>query len=142
MLTVGALSAACGSTTTLPETTATPPLATASVSVQQTGTAPVSILPGSVTYKLDDSGSLVVHLEITSHASTSDTITARASLYNGSGTVIGDAITGGDVSVAPGATVALELNGPPPNGEIVSATFEFTSLPLPGSTSSPSPSPT
>jgi hypothetical protein len=93
----------------------------------------VSIVPGSVSYRLDGSGTLVVHLGVTSNASDKQTITARASLFDSRGSLIGDA-TGGQIGVSPGSTVTLQLNGPKPNGEIASATFEFTALPIPGST--------
>jgi hypothetical protein len=128
-----ALTSACGSTTQLPEAPATPPLTAAAVAVRLTGTAPVAIVPGSITYKLDDSGSLVINLSVKSNAKRPVTMEMRASLYDAAGTIVGDA-TGGQVGVAPGATAVLELNGPRPNGEIVSATFEGTSLPLPGAT--------
>jgi hypothetical protein len=124
---------ACGGTPRLPEAPSTAPLVTDSVSVTQTGTAPVAIVPDSARYRLDDSGSLVVTLEVTSEATAPQTITARASLYDMNGRLIGDA-TGGDVGVDPGQTLSLQLNGPPPMGEIVSARYEFTALPIPGST--------
>jgi hypothetical protein len=124
---------ACGNTPRLPEAASTPPLVTNSVSVTQTGTAPVTIVPDSAQYRLDDSGSLVVTLRVTSEATAPQTITARASLYDTNGKLVGDA-TGGDVGVDPGQTVTLQLDGPPPMGEIVSASYEFTALPIPGST--------
>ncbi len=127
-----ALLAACGSTTRLPEAPQTSPLTSSAVAVKQTGTAAVSILPGSVTYKLDNSGSLIIHLQLTSKAKSAQTIIIRVSLYGPGGALVGDA-AGGQVPVAPGATTDLQLNGPAPNGEIVSATYEVTSLPLPGS---------
>jgi hypothetical protein len=141
VLGLGAVVCACGSAARLPETSETPPLATSSVAVSQTGTAPVTIVPDSVTYRLDDSGSLVVHLRVTSGAPDKQTIEARASLYDGKGALIGDA-TGGQVDVDPGSTVSLQLNGPAPTGEIVSSTFEFTTLPIPTISVGPTPSPT
>ncbi len=125
-----ALTAACGSTTQLPQAPQKPPLTAASVSVKQTGTAPVTIIPGSIAYKLDDSGSLVILLQVTSRAKTAETIMLRASLFGPNGALVGDA-SGGEQGVAPGATVGIQLNGPKPNDEIISATFEATSLPLP-----------
>lgn len=129
-VTVAVLACGCGSTTTLPQAPATHPLTAPAVPVRQTGTAPVSILPGSITYMLDDSGSLVVRMSVKSNASAPVTLTVRGSLYDAAGTITDD-VTGGQVGITSGATAQLELNGPPPSGEIASATYEFTSLPLP-----------
>jgi hypothetical protein len=119
--------AACGETIKLPEAPQTPPLTAAAVSVKQTGNAPVGIVPGSITYRLDDSGSLVVDLQLTSHAKSTQSIMVRASLYGPGGSLVGDA-TGGEVGVTPGATAPIERNGPRPSAQIVSATFEVTAL--------------
>jgi hypothetical protein len=121
---------ACGETIQLPQAAETQPLTAASVAVKQTGNAPVGIVAGSITYRLDDSGSLVIDLQLTSHAKGKQTITIRASLYGTGGSLVGDA-TGGEVGVGPGASTAVELNGPKPNAQIVSATFEVTALAQP-----------
>jgi len=125
---------ACGSTQ-IPEAPATSPLTSGTVGFSQTGNAQAQIQQDSITYRVDDSGSLVVHLSLTSNASAAQSLAVRASLYDNSGAVIGDA-TGGQVQVAPGSTVQLQLNGPAPQGTISSAVFEVTA------TSSPTPTST
>jgi hypothetical protein len=117
--------AACGSQTRLQEAPARGPLAASKVAVTTTGNAPATVDQSSVTFGLDDSGALVVHLHLTSRASTSESVSIRASLFSSTGALIGDA-TGGAVNVARGATVTVELNGPAPDGTISSATIELT----------------
>jgi len=131
---------ACGDAVTLPVGPSATPFRSGTVGFSQTGTAPVTIDPSSIQYKLDSSSSLVVTLILTSSADTSQTVSVRASLYDPNGGLIGDA-TGGAVNVDPSATTAVELTGPSPLGTIASATFEVTSLPLPTSTPSATPSP-
>ena len=131
LLAAGVLVTACGETTRLPQAPETAPLTAAGVAVKQTGNAPVGIIAGSVTYRVDDSGSLVIDLQLTSRAKSKQTITVRASLYGAGGSLVGDA-TGGEVGVDAGATTPIELNGPKPNAQIVSATFEVTALAQPG----------
>jgi hypothetical protein len=118
--------AACGSTTRLPEAPSTGALTATSVQVRQTGNAPAQVDPTSATFQLDTSGSLVMHITVTSTASGPVTIAARASLYDSGGKLIGDA-AGGDVNLAANAPTVLQLNGPAPNGTIAAATVEVTS---------------
>jgi hypothetical protein len=134
--------AACGSTQKLPEATSGGALTTSDVDshINQTGDAPATIDQSSVTFKVDDSGSLVVRLRLMSSASSPATFAVRGSLYDSGGNIIGDA-TGGEVNVDPGATASIELNGPPPHGTIASATFEVTSISAPTPTP-PTPAPT
>ncbi len=79
---------------------------------------------------LDDSRSLVAHLTVRSHATTTIAISIRGSLYDPRHALIGD-VSGGQVNIAPGASAAVELNGPTPIGTIASATFELTTKPTP-----------
>jgi hypothetical protein len=136
--------AACGSSS-VPEVASATPLTTGSVSFSQTGNAAAHVQAGSVTYRLDDSGSLVVTLNVISTSATPQTIAVRASLYNSSGGVVGDA-TGAQIQVAPGKTAPVQLNGPAPQGTIASAVFELTAVasptplkntPVPGGVPSP-----
>lgn len=115
----------CGSTTKLPEAPATGPLTSGSVQIKQTGNAAAQVDPASVTFQIDNSGSLVVRLRVTSNAGRPQTLAVRASLFDSSGGIIGDA-TGGDIGLPPGAPASFELNGPAPAGTIAAATFEMT----------------
>lgn len=138
---VAAALAGCGSATQS-EVGATSRLTTGSVAVRQSGTAQVQLQQSSVTYRLDDSGGLVVTLSVTSEASSAQTIMARATLYSSSGAVIGDA-SGGTTAVPAGGTATLQLNGPAPQGTIASAVFEITALNAPTPIAgTPPPTPT
>lgn len=135
LLAAGAsLLTACGSSTQ-PEIGSATPLTAASVTATQSGNAQAKLVPGTISYRVDASGSLVIKLSVMSTASTPQTILVRASLLDASGTLIGDAI-GGTTQVAPGATASMELTGPAPNGTIASAVFEITneSAPTPSVT--------
>lgn len=119
---------ACGdSAPTVPQA-ATSPLIGASVSVKQSGDAPVQIVPGSVTWKIDDARLVNVMLTVHSTAKAAVTASARASLYDKSGKLVGDA-TGGQLNVQPGKDIQLQLTGPTPLGTVESASFEFTTIP-------------
>ena len=113
-----------------PEAVSAGALTTGAVQATQTGNAAAQLQAASVSYRVDNSGSLIVLIQVTSTASGPQTIMARASLYNASGQVIGDAV-GGAVSVPAGATVPVQLTGPPPSGTITSATFELSTTPAP-----------
>ena len=130
----GAGIAACGSASSQPEVQSAPPLTAQSVTVSQTGSAPAQIVTPTITYQLDDSGGLVIHLNVQSQSASAQTITARASLYDAKGTLIGDA-TGGQLSVAPGGTASLQLNGPAPTGTIARTVFEVSTVASPTPTS-------
>lgn len=123
--------AACGDDTHIPAPPSATPFITSTVTITQQGNAPVHIDPASVTFKLDDSRSLVVHLTLTSQAATTVTVAVRASLYDPSHALVGDA-TGGQIGVAPRSTQSVELTGPTPIGTIAAATFEASVTPAPG----------
>jgi hypothetical protein len=121
---------ACGSDTPSVPQAAVTPLIAASVSVRQTGDAPVKLAAGSVGWTIDDAKLVNVTLTVHSTATKAVTVSARASLYDKDGKVIGDA-TGGTLQVQPNSDVQLKLTGPTPNGTVSSATFEFTTIPAP-----------
>ena len=124
------LAAACGSSATQPEVGTAPPLTAQSVTVRQTGNASAQIVTSTITYQIDDSGGLVIHLNVQSQSAAAQTISARASLYDAKGNLIGDA-TGGQISVPPGSTASLQLNGPAPTGTIASTVFEVSNVASP-----------
>jgi hypothetical protein len=118
----------CGDATpTVPQAAASSLLG-ASISVKQTGDAPVKLVDGSVSWQIDDARLVNVSLTVHSTAGTPVTLSARASLYDKDGKPVGDA-TGGALNVAPNADAQLKLSGPTPNGTVTSATFEFTTIP-------------
>lgn len=129
----GATLAACGTAAPQPEVQSAPPLTAPSVTVRQTGNAPAQIVTSTITYQLDDSGGLVIRLSVQSQSASAQTITARASLFDAKGNLIGDA-TGGVISVAPGSTASLQLNGPAPTGTIAGTVFEVSSVASPTAT--------
>ena len=123
------LLAACGSSGQ-PQVQSSRPLTEQSVAVKQTGNAAAQIVPTTTTYQIDDSGALVIQLSIQSQSAEAESIAVRASLFDAGGGLIGDA-AGGRVSVPPGSTSTMELNGPRPQGTIASATFEVTDVTSP-----------
>lgn len=131
----GATLAACGSSAAQPQAQSSPPLTARSVTVRQTGNASAQIVSSTITYQLDDSGGLVIHVSVQSQSASAQTITARASLFDSKSNLIGDA-TGGQISVTPGSTAELQLNGPAPTGTIASTVFEVSNVasPTPAST--------
>lgn len=122
--------AACGDDTKLPQAPAASPFQTATVSIAQTSNVDASIDTSSVTFKLDDSRSLVAHLTVRSMASASLTISIRGSIYDPNHALVGD-VTGGQIDVPPGGSTPMQLTGPTPQGTIASATFEITATPTP-----------
>lgn len=130
----GATLVACGTSASQPEVQSSPPLTAPSVTVRQTGNAAAQIVTSTITYQLDDSGGLVIHLSVQSQSATAQTITARASVYDAKGNLIGDA-TGGQLSVAAEGTAVLQLNGPAPTGTIASTVFEISNVASPTPTS-------
>jgi hypothetical protein len=127
---VAAALAACGTTIQLPQVPGSTPLTAAAVAVNQTGDAPATVDKSSVTYMLDNAGSLVVHLSLTSTATTAQTFAVQATFLDQSGTIVGNA-SGGQIMVAPGASTPVQLNGQTPNGTIASATIEVTAVAAP-----------
>lgn len=127
---LGAL-AACGQEAPVPQVVhQTPVTAAAGVAVRQTGSAPAVIDQSSVHFSIDASGGVVISTTVRSQAQAKITLMVRASLYDATGALIGDA-DGGALSVAPGAAVAVRVTGPAPHGTIASATFEVTSVASP-----------
>jgi hypothetical protein len=121
---------ACGGDTpTVPQAAASP-LIGASVSVKQTGDAPVRLVDNSVSWKIDDAKLVNVTLSVHCTASQVVTVSGRASLYDKGGRLIGDA-TGGALQVQPNSDAQLKLSGPTPTGTVSAATFEFTTIPAP-----------
>lgn len=120
----------CGDDTKIPQAASVTPFATSSVAITQQGNADATIDTSSVTFRLDDARSLVVHATLTSHATSMISISVRASLYDPAHSIVGDAI-GGQVMVQPGQQTTLSLNGPTPLGTIASAVFEVSQQPAP-----------
>ncbi|MBJ7595691.1 MAG: hypothetical protein JF886_12680 [Candidatus Dormibacteraeota bacterium] len=120
----------CGDDTKLPQAPSASPFATRSVSVGQQGNARATIDTASVTFKLDESRSLVAHLTVRSTAKSTIAISIRGSLYDPHHALIGD-VSGGQINVSPGSATAVELTGPAPLGTIASVTFELTAKPTP-----------
>jgi hypothetical protein len=118
----------CGDDTKIPEAVSTTPFATSSVAITQTGNAAATIDAKSVSFKLDDSRSLVVRATLTSHATGVTSISVRASLYDPRHNLVGDAV-GGQVKVQPGQRTMFSLSGPTPLGTIASAVFEVSGQP-------------
>jgi hypothetical protein len=122
---------ACGDTVQVPKPpTATPFSTITAAQVTQEGNAPATIDPSSVTFSPDDTQSLVVHVTVHSTATTPTTMTVRGSLFDPQHQLIGD-VSGGQINVAAGSTVSVQLTGPTPLGTIASAVFEVSTLPSP-----------
>jgi hypothetical protein len=115
----------CGDETKLPEAPSATAFGTSSVSILQRSNAAARIDPASVTFKLDDARSLVVTLTVRSTARSIIAVSIRGSLYDPHHALVGD-VTGAQINIQPGATTAVQLNGPTPLGTIASATFELT----------------
>ncbi len=122
--------AACGDDTKLPQAPSVGPFSTNPVTITQQGNVDATIDQSSVTFKLDDSRSLVAHLTLRSTATSTIAVSIRGSLYDPHHALIGD-VSGGQINVQPGSTTAVQLNGPTPLGTIASATFELTAKPTP-----------
>jgi hypothetical protein len=119
---------ACGDSAPSVPQAATSPLIGASVSIRQTGDAPVQVVQNSAVWSIDDAKLVNVTVTVHSAAATAVTVTGRASLYDRAGKLVGDA-TGGQLNVPPGKDIQLKLTGPTPTGTVSSATFEFTTIP-------------
>lgn len=125
---LGLVVVACGDATPVVPQAAPSPLLASSIAVKQSGDAPVQIAAGSASWHIDDAKLVNVSLTVHSSAKLAVTVTARASLYDKDGKLVGDA-TGGQLNVPPGGDVQLRLSGPTPHGTVTSATFEFTTIP-------------
>ena len=121
----------CGDDTKLPQAAAATPFTAAAVAITQQGNADVSIDDTSVRFVLDGTRSLVVHLSLTSNVTKPVTISVRASLFDPTHKLVGDAV-GGQINVQPGQVTAVELSGPTPLGTIASAVFEASTRASPG----------
>ena len=128
----GALLVACGDTATIEEASTAPPLTAARVDITLTGDAGVTIPDPAhdVSFGLDDARLLVVALRVHSQATAPEVAAVKATLFDTSGLVIGDA-TGGTTTLQPGQDASFSLTGPAPTGTIAKATFEvhLTSVP-------------
>jgi hypothetical protein len=120
----------CGDDTKIPQAVSATPFATSTVAITQRGNADATIDANSVSFKLDDSRSLVVRATLTSHATSLISVSVRASLYDPSHNLVGDAI-GGQVKVQPKQQTTLSLSGPTPLGTIASAVLEVSGQPSP-----------
>ncbi len=125
----GLLLAACGDPAAVDQATTTrTPLAAASVVVTQTGDTDVVIPPGGVSFGLDAARLLVAHVRLHSNAPAPRTVVVRASLYDATGRIIGDA-GGAAIEVPPGSDTTVELSGPTPSGTISAVTLEVHTVP-------------
>lgn len=120
----------CGDQAKIPQAASATPFAASTVAITEQGNADASIDTKSVSFMLDDSRSLVVHLTLTSHAAAPISVSVRVSLYDPRHSLVGDAI-GGQVKVQPGQQTPLSLTGPTPLGTIASAVFEVSGQPSP-----------
>ena len=131
--------AGCGGPT-LPQAPSTSPFEAASVQVQQSGNAPVTVDTASVTFSLDDARTLVGKVTVTSTSSQTTAILVRVTLTSPSGAIVGDA-TGGQVNVPPNTPTTIPLTGPAPIGTIASANVEVSLPPPPTQTPGGAPTP-
>jgi hypothetical protein len=115
----------CGDDTKIPQAALATQFAASTVAITQQGNANATIDTSSVSFALDDTRSLVVHLTLTSHAFAKSSISVRVTLSDPKHNIIGDAI-GGQVNVVPGQKATLALSGPTPLGTIASAVFEVS----------------
>jgi hypothetical protein len=132
----GLLLGGCGEPAVIDQATTQTPVAVASPAVTQTGDRDVTVEQGSVAVRLDAARLLVISLRLRSAAPDVRTVTLRATVYDQTGRIVGDA-SGGVVRVAAGAETGVELSGPTPSGTISAITLEVHTVPAP----TPSPSP-
>ena len=126
----GLLLAGCGGPPVIDQAVSQTPLAAANVTVTQTGDSDVTIPPGGVTFSQDAARLLVVDVKLRFSAAQPRTIALRATVYDSTGRIVGDA-TGGAVQVKPGSEVTVELSGPTPTGTIAAVTVEAHTVPAP-----------
>jgi len=119
--------AGCGDTVKIPQATGSGgALTAASVQIRQAGSGQGRIDPNNVTFQVDNSGSLIMHVNVTSTGGGAQTLTLTATLYDSSSNIVGTAV-GGKVNVPPGSVSTFELTGQQPTGTIASATIEVSS---------------
>jgi hypothetical protein len=126
----GLLLAGCGGPPVIDQAVSQTPLAAANVTVTQTGDSDVAIPSGGVTFSQDAARLLVVDVKLRFSAAQPRTIALRATVYDSTGRIVGDA-TGGAVQVKPGSEVTIELSGPTPTGTIAAVTVEVHTVPAP-----------
>lgn len=119
----------CGDDTRIPQAGSATAFASPHVSITQRGTS-ATIDTGSVTFALDASRSVVVHLSIRANVPGALTVTVRGSLYDPQQRLIGD-VSGGRVNVTSAQPSDVTLTGPTPLGTIDHAVFEVSAVPLP-----------
>ena len=131
---LGILLAACSDTASIREASTAPPLTAARVDVTLTGDAGVTIPDPThdVTFRLDDARLLAIDLVVHSQARASQTAAVKATLFDASGLIIGDA-SGGSTALQPGQDGSFRLTGPLPTGTIAKATFEVHLTTVPAS---------
>ena len=124
------LLAGCGGPPVVDQAVTQTPLAAANVVVTQTGDSDVTIAPGGVTFSLDAARLLVVDVKVRFSAPMPRTVALRATVYDATGRIVGDA-TGGAIQVVPGSEIGVELSGPTPAGTITAVTVEVHTVPAP-----------
>ena len=124
------LLAGCGGPPVVDQAVTQTPLAAANVVVTQTGDSDVTIPPGGVTFSLDAARLLVVDVKVRFSAPMPRTVALRATVYDATGRIVGDA-TGGAIQVVPGSEIGVELSGPTPTGTIAAVTVEVHTVPAP-----------
>jgi hypothetical protein len=134
----GLLLSGCGGPATLDEAANATPVAVPDVAITQTGDSDIGIPTGQVTFGLDAAGLLVVDLHLRSAAAAARTVAVRATVFDSTGRIVGDA-TGAAVMVQPGTDTAVELSGPTPSGTISAATLEVHTVPSSTGTTTASP---
>ena len=126
----GLLLAGCGGPPVIDQAVSQTPLAATNVTVTQTGDSDVTIPAGGVTFSQDAARLLVVDVRLRFSAAQARTIALRATVYDSTGRIVGDA-TGGAVQVQPGGEITVELSGPTPRGTIAAVTVEVHTVPAP-----------
>ena len=131
---LGAVLAACSDTASIEEATSAAPLTAPRVNITLTGDAGVTIPDPSreVTFRLDDARLLDIDLRVHSQATAPEIAAVKATLFDASGLIVGDA-TGGSTALPPGQDASFTLTGPAPTGTIAKATFEVHLTPAPAS---------
>lgn len=120
---------ACGETIKIPQASGSGgALTAASVQIRQSGSGHARIDPSNVTFQIDNSGSLLMHVSVTSTGGGLQTVTLDATLYDSGGNIVGTAV-GGNVNVPPASTSTFNLSGQQPTATIASATIEVSSEP-------------
>jgi hypothetical protein len=134
----GLLLTGCGEPPVVDQAVAQTPLAATNVVVTQTGDTDVTIPPGGVSFRLDAARLLVIDVRAHSAAPAPRTVVLRATLYDATGRIVGDA-DGGAIQVGRGTETTVELSGPTPSGTIAAVTLEVHTVPAPAATATASP---